>query len=274
MAKKNTGKTKTAARKKAEAVGKQVEAQSTEMAYKIWLAGVGAYGKAYDTAVAGANVLNKQSAEVFEDLVKRGSEIEQDVRAKISADERMAGASKRVSKTIETVRDLQVQARDQFDARLDRMRDLLGVKNFGTVRETFARQVDRLEEEVASVTSKARAKVADADLKARIARLSAEIEEVAGETGAEVAKTAKKAAKKTTKAVKAAFAAPIESADDLTQADGIGPALAKKLNAEGITRFSQLASMKKAELEALDAKLGARGRVAKAGWSKLAKAAV
>ncbi len=269
MAKKSTT---TTARKKAAAVGKQVEAQSTEVAYKIWLAGVGAYGKAYDTAVAGANVLNKQSAEMFEDLVKRGSEIEHDVRAKLAADERVAGASRQVSKTLETVRDMQVQARDQFDARLDRMRDLLGVKDFGDVRQKFARQVDKLEDEVASVTSKARAKVADSDLKARLARLTAEIEAVAGETGAEVSKTARKAARKTSKAVKAAFAAA-EAADDLTEANGIGPALAKKLNAEGLTRFAQLAALKKGELEALDAKIGGRGRVAKVAWSKLAKAA-
>lgn len=272
MAKKPAKSTRTKARAKAAAVGKQDEAQSTEVAYKIWLAGVGAYGKAYDTALAGANVLSKQSAEVFEDLVKRGSEIEHDVRAKLAADERVSGASKRVSKTIETVRDMQVQARDQFDARLDRMRDLLGVKGLSDVRRKFARQIDKLEDEVAAVTSKARAKVADSDLKARLARLTSEIEAVAGETGADVAKTARKAARKTTRAVKTAFAAP-EAADDLTQATGIGPALAKKLNAEGLTRFAQLAALKKAELEALDAKVGGRGRVAKAEWSQLAKAA-
>jgi predicted flap endonuclease-1-like 5' DNA nuclease len=266
-------KAKSPTRAKAAAVGKQVEAQSTEMAYKIWLAGVGAYGKAYDTAVSGASVVNKQSADVFEDLVKRGAEIENDVRARLASDERMAGATKQVAKTLETVRDLQVQARDRFEARLDRMRDLMGVKGFGSVRETVARQIDKLEDEVASVTSKVRARAGDVDLKARLARLSAEIEAVAGEAGADVAKTAKKAARKTTRAVKAAFEAP-EGADDLTVADGIGPALAKKLNAEGVTRFAQLAAMKKPALEALDAKVGGRGRVSKVAWTKLAKAAV
>jgi len=270
MAKKTV---KSAARAGAADVGKQVEAQSAEMAYRIWLAGVGAYGKAYDTVLAGANVLNKQSAETFEDLVKRGSEIENDVRARLAADERVTGATKRVSRTLGTVRDMQVQAREQFEARLDRMRDLLGVKGLSDVRQRFARQIDRLEDEVAAVTSKARAKVGDADLKARLARLTAEIEAVAGETGAQVAKTARKAARKTTKAVKAAFASP-EAADDLTRATGIGPALATRLNAEGFTRFAQLAALKKADLEALDAKVAGRGRIAKAEWSKLAKATV
>ena len=270
MAKKATQTTKSKARTKAAAVGKQVEAQSTEMAYKIWLAGVGAYGKAYDATMAGANVLNKQSADMFEDLVKRGSEIEHDVRARLAADERVTGATKQVSKTLETVRDMQHQARDQFEARLDRMRGLLGVSSFSAVRETVARKIEKLEDDVAAVTSKARAKVGDVDLKARLARLSAEIEAVAGETGADVTKTAKKVARKTTKAVKAAFAAS-EAPDDLTQATGIGPALAKKLNAEGLTRFSQLAALKKGELEALDTKVTGRGRVSKAEWAKLAK---
>jgi predicted flap endonuclease-1-like 5' DNA nuclease len=268
MAKKST---KTAARAKARAVGKKVEAQSAEMAYKIWLAGVGAYGKAYDTAVSGAQVLNKQSADVFEDLVQRGSEIEQDVRARLAADERLSGASRQVSKTFETVREMQMQARDQFETRMERMRDLLGVKGFGSVREAVARQIDKLEDEVATVTAKARAKAGDADLKARLARLTAEIEAVAGETGAEVAKTAKKAARKTTKAVKAALG-PVEGEDDLTLAAGIGPAVAKKLKAEGFVRFEQLAGLKKAELAKLDEKIAGRGRVAKADWAKLAKA--
>ncbi len=266
-------KAKTAGRTRAAQAGKAVEAQTAEMAHKIWLAGVGAYGKAYDAALAGASALNTQSADVFEDLVKRGSEIEDDMRARLAADERLAKAGERVAKAVGTARDLQAQARDQFEARMERMRDLLGVSRLGTVGEKIARRVDKLEDEVAAVASKARSKVADVDLKARLARLTAEIEAVAGETGAEVAKTARKAAAKTSKAVKAAVA-PVETtaADDLTQITGVGPAMAKKLAAAGVTRFAQIAAMKKAELEALDAKIGARGRVLRDNWAKQAKA--
>lgn len=263
---------KSAARVKAEAAGKAIEAQSSEMAYKIWLAGVGAYGKAYDTALAGATVVNKQSADVFEDLVKRGAEIEQDVRARLAGDERFAKASGNVAKAVETAREFQSKAQTQFEARMERMRDLLGVKGLGSAREAFARRVDKLEDEVASVTAKARTKANDLHLKDRIARLTAEIEAVASETGADVAKTAKRVASRASKAVKAAME-PIEAetADDLTEITGIGPAMAAKLNAAGITRFAQLAAMKKAELEALDATIGARGRVLKGEWAKQAK---
>ncbi|AXE64437.1 hypothetical protein BBF93_09515 [Hyphomonas sp. CACIAM 19H1] len=270
MAKKTT---KTAARAKAQAAGKAIEAQSTEMAYKIWLAGVGAYGKAYDSALAGATVVNKQSAEVFEDLVKRGAEIEHDVRARLAGNEGFTKASGNVAKAVETAREFQSKAQTQFEARMERMRDLLGVKGLGTAREAFARRVDKLEDEVASVTAKARTKASDLHLKERIARLTAEIEAVATETGADVAKTAKRVATRASKAVKAAME-PIEAevADDLTQITGVGPAMAKKLNEAGITRFAQIAAMKKAELEALDVQIGARGRVLKGDWAKQAKA--
>ncbi len=269
MAKKTT---KTAARAKAEAAGKAIEAQSTEMAYKIWLAGVGAYGKAYDSALAGATVVNKQSAEVFEDLVKRGAEIEQDVRARLAGNEGFVKATGRMAKAVDTARDFQSKAQTQFEARMERMRDLLGVKGLGSAREAFARRVDKLEDEVASVTAKARSKASDLHLKERIARLTAEIESVATETGADVAKTAKRVAKRASKAVKAAME-PVEAetVDDLTQITGVGPAMAKKLNAAGIKSFAQLAALKKAELEALDAEIGARGRVLKGEWAKQAK---
>ena len=63
---------KSEAGAKAVKTAKAIEAQSVEMAHKIWLAGVGAYGKAYDTALANANTFNKQSTELFDELVKRG----------------------------------------------------------------------------------------------------------------------------------------------------------------------------------------------------------
>jgi predicted flap endonuclease-1-like 5' DNA nuclease len=124
---------------------------------------------------------------------------------------------------------------------------------------------------VAETVAKSKDRLSKVDLKARIARLSAEIEAVAGETGADIAKTAKKAADKTSKAMKAAVAAP-EASDDLSQITGVGPAMVKKLNDAGIYSFAQLAAMKKAEAEALDAKIGARGRVIRDEWVKQAKA--
>ena len=282
---KSKSKAKTKTRAKAEKVGKAMEAHSADMAHKIWLAGVGAYGKAYDSALAGANVLNTQSADVFEDLVKRGAEIEGDVRSRLGSDERVLKAGQQMAKAAAGAREFQVQARDQFEARMERMRDLLGVKGLGTKGEKIHKKLEKLEDEVSEIAAKAKAFKGDVNLKARLSRLTAEIEAVAGETGAEVAKTAKKAAKKTSAAVKHAVAPKADTkakakakpkaaavADDLSKITGVGPALVKKLTAEGITTYAQIAALKKADIDALDEKIGARGRITRNAWVKQAKA--
>ncbi|MBU2604839.1 MAG: phasin family protein [Alphaproteobacteria bacterium] len=279
---KSKAKTKTKTQAKAQKIGKAIEANSADMAHKIWLAGVGAYGKAYDSALAGANVLNTQSADVFEDLVKRGAEIENDVRSRLGGDERVLKAGQQMAKAAAGAREFQVQARDQFESRMDRMRDLLGVKGLGTKGEKIHKKLEKLEDEVSEIAAKAKAFKGDVNLKARLSRLTAEIEAVAGETGAEVAKTAKKAAKKTSAAVKHAVAPKADTkvkgkakatvADDLSKITGVGPALVKKLTAEGITTYAQIAALKKADIDALDEKIGARGRITRNAWVKQAKA--
>lgn len=45
--------------------------------------------------------------------------------------------------------------------------------------------------------------------------------------------------------------------DDLTALKGVGPKLASTLNAMGLTRYDQIAKLSDAQLEAIDAKLGA-----------------
>jgi poly(hydroxyalkanoate) granule-associated protein len=261
---------KSEAGAKAVKTAKAIEAQSVEMAHKIWLAGVGAYGKAYDTALANANTFNKQSTELFDELVKRGEKIESDVKTRFSEDERVTKATKTVAKANAAARQFQAEAYDRFEARMERMRDLLGVKQMNERTSKLASKIEKLEDEVAETVANAKDRVSKVDLKARIARLSAEIEAVAGETGADIAKTAKKAAGKTSKAVKAAVTVP-DASDDLSQITGVGPAMVKKLNAAGICSFAQLAALKKAEAEKLDEQIGARGRVTRDEWVKQAK---
>ena len=51
-------------------------------------------------------------------------------------------------------------------------------------------------------------------------------------------------------------------ADNLEMLKGVGPKLAALLNAQGLTRFDQIASLTPGQVEALDAQLGAfRGRL-------------
>lgn len=55
-------------------------------------------------------------------------------------------------------------------------------------------------------------------------------------------------------------------ADDLTRIAGIGPAFARRLKAEGVTRFSQIAGWDDADIEAMDAALSTRGRIRPEDW--------
>lgn len=59
---------------------------------------------------------------------------------------------------------------------------------------------------------------------------------------------------------------------DITQLKGLGPKLAATLAGLGITRVDQIASMNPAELDALDAQLGAfKGRPARDRWAEQAR---
>ena len=96
---------------------------------------------------------------------------------------------------------------------------------------------------------------------------------VAAGAAAAYAASAKKA-EKPAKAAKAAApkaAAATAGADDLKQLSGVGPALEKKLHAEGITTFAQIAAWSDAEVEEFGEKLSFKGRIEREGWIEQAK---
>jgi predicted flap endonuclease-1-like 5' DNA nuclease len=61
-------------------------------------------------------------------------------------------------------------------------------------------------------------------------------------------------------------------ADDLTAIKGLGPKAAEKLNAEGVTRFADIASWTAPDVERFDALINGRGRITRDEWVKQAKA--
>lgn len=87
------------------------------------------------------------------------------------------------------------------------------------------------------------------------------------------AASAKKAEKpaKATKVAAPKAAAATAGADDLKQLSGVGPALEKKLHAEGITTFAQIAAWSDAEVEEFGEKLSFKGRIEREGWIEQAK---
>ncbi len=307
-------KDKKAKKAKARMVGAMVEARGFDVAHKIWLAGVGAYGKAYDVAADGVGKVSGQSEVLFDDLVKRGEEIEGDVRARLASNsavtrmtEQMTKVSEQVSKVrgrvteatadvTETVSKFQDEQRERLEARMQRMRDALGIDKFtGKTKksEKLHSKLDDLEEQVAEL--RANSAGADDKVKARVERLSAEIAAVGGKpkTARKAAKKAvKKAVRKTAKTVakvtkakttktKAAtlltdangrLAKAIGKADDLKLIKGVGAVLEGRLNKAGIFHFWQIAGLKKAQIDRLETVMRFPGRIARDGWKAQAKA--
>lgn len=63
-----------------------------------------------------------------------------------------------------------------------------------------------------------------------------------------------------------------EGADDLRQIKGLGPKLATLLNSLGVTRYAQIAGWTDADIDRIDAQLGAfAGRIRRDNWVEQAK---
>ncbi len=304
MAKKDKKEKKQAEKAKAQFLGAAIEAKGFDVAHKIWLAGVGAYGKAYDVATEGVGKVSTQGEVLFEDLVARGEEIESDVRARLTSNtainrmtEQMNRVSEEAAKVRARVRDaaedaneavtkFQAEQRERLEARMERMREALGLKQFSLKAkkaEKLHSKLDDLEEQVADL--QADADGADEKVKARVERLSQEIAAVGGKAKKKTKKakkTVKAKAKKTVAKAKTAAAPktdengrltkPLGQADDLKLIKGVGAVLERRLNDAGIFHFWQIADLRKAQMDALEAVLRFPGRMARDNWKAQARA--
>ncbi|MEM9374675.1 MAG: hypothetical protein AAGA72_00535 [Pseudomonadota bacterium] len=309
MAKKDkTAKSEKKAAKKAKAqfLGAAIESKGLDVAHKIWLAGVGAYGKAYDVAAEGVGKVSGQGEVLFDDLVARGEEIENDVRARLSSNSAIARMTEQMNRVAEeavkvrgrvfdategasdAVAKFQAEQRERLEARMERMRDALGLKQFSLKAkkaEKLHTKLDELEEQVADL--QANSEGADEKVKARVERLSKEIAAVGGKTKkskkTKKTKTVKAKAKAAPKAKAKAKAAPVTdengrlekpigSADDLKMIKGVGAVLERRLNDAGIFHFWQIAGLRKAQMDALETVLRFPGRMTRDNWKAQARA--
>jgi poly(hydroxyalkanoate) granule-associated protein len=60
--------------------------QAEDLARKIWLAGIGAYGKGFDEAQGQYEKLNTEATKLFSDLVDKGEKIEGEAKEKFQAE--------------------------------------------------------------------------------------------------------------------------------------------------------------------------------------------
>jgi polyhydroxyalkanoate synthesis regulator phasin len=123
---------------------------SADTARKIWLAGIGAYGRAFTEAQEQVAKLTGESARVFEDLVAKGEDIERKVEAgRRMMAERMGPAG------------------GAFEERIRKMREKIGlIGDDGALEDRIAALEARVAKLEAGAGAKPRAKRKTAKKKA------------------------------------------------------------------------------------------------------------
>jgi poly(hydroxyalkanoate) granule-associated protein len=179
----------------------KIEAQTRDMAQKIWFAGLGAYGRAYTEAATNAKKMNAGTTELFEDLVKRGSEIDGEMKSRFTSNETVSKVTQNVTKMTEAAMNVQREQREALEARMQRMRAVLGFGEKSEKADDLTSKIEQLEDEIAELASQARpikgkTKV-NKDVATRLAVLSAEIDAIA-KVNAPAKPKAKPAARRTT----------------------------------------------------------------------------
>jgi poly(hydroxyalkanoate) granule-associated protein len=134
----------------------------TDIARKIWLAGVGAYGRVLADTQDAVGKIAGSATQTFDQLVANGEKVEDAVRARIAK----SGASERVVSLVDTVAKQAKSQRAILEDRIDAVRktvtDTLGPYSIVTLSksvEKLQKQVDTLTAEVAKLKGqKAKAK--------------------------------------------------------------------------------------------------------------------
>jgi poly(hydroxyalkanoate) granule-associated protein len=124
----------------------------SDIARKIWLAGVGAYGRVLSETQERVGKLAGSANEAFDQLVSSGEAVEDTVRARIA----QSGASERVVSLVDTVAKQAKAQREALEERIGSVRksvvDTLSPYSF----LALVKRVDALEAEVAKLKGTAK----------------------------------------------------------------------------------------------------------------------
>ena len=83
---------------------KQNAANAEEMARKVWLAGIGAYGKGYEEVKGRFETLSTDSNKLFAELVDKGEKLETEGKGKVQEIKTKVAENAEIETRIETVR--------------------------------------------------------------------------------------------------------------------------------------------------------------------------
>ena len=107
----------------------KVADKASEIAKNIWLAGLGAYGKAFDEARDRLDEASKEPPRLFKELVKKGEHLEDEVRDSLSSIRKSQTSS--VEERIQRVRDnfaMSLPAKAEQLAEINKKLDALTAK--------------------------------------------------------------------------------------------------------------------------------------------------
>ena len=132
-------------------------AQAEDVARKIWLAGVGAYGRMFAEAQDRVGKAAGSANDLFDQLVARGEVLEDAVRERLEASE----ATQKVAGVIGKIQDYRTEQRAALKTRVEALRKVVD-NTIAMNPVTLARQVEELSARVAQLEGKKAVKRAPA----------------------------------------------------------------------------------------------------------------
>lgn len=93
--------------------------EAEELARKIWLAGLGAYGKGFDEAKDQYKKLNEESSKVFNELVEKGEKLESEAKTKFASEK--ASLTSKVDERVAEVRTKLGLDKTDADEKIDEL---------------------------------------------------------------------------------------------------------------------------------------------------------
>lgn len=228
------------------------KANSERLAKKIWHAGLGAYGAAYD-------VRGHRTDEAFEALSKRGKAFEKVVKGRAGKTAAVGKLNRQITTIGRQIAKLNAKGpKSKKRAVEDRsaLIEALGLSPLVAAQSKdnadYSAHIDALEEMVAQL--KASALADDQSANDRLRRLAVELSELSGPAPKPVTNN------------QGRLETPYGVQDDLKQIRGVGVVLERKLNDAGIYHFWQVAALTDKQVADLEADLSFPGRIGRDNW--------
>jgi poly(hydroxyalkanoate) granule-associated protein len=143
---------------KAKKTKKTVQTVDSDIARKIWLAGVGAYGRMFTETQGAVEKLASSANDAFDQLVAKGEEVEDKVRETITKSPQGGKVVSMMGAATEQVQTFRAGQRAALEARIGKVRksvsDTLAPLNVGALGqaiEKLSAQVESLSREVATL---------------------------------------------------------------------------------------------------------------------------